>query len=72
MIFVLFVQFKEHDKHPWGSVLSVEACNFTKSSSLPWCFSRSLNCTNSTKSCKASHIETGLPNDGVLNYTHIY
>ena len=32
-----------------------EACNFTKSNTLPWVFSRFLNFTNVTKLRKASH-----------------
>ena len=33
----------------------LNACNFTKSNTPPWVFSRFLNCTNGTKSCKTSH-----------------
>ena len=32
------------------------ACNCTKINTPPWVFSRFLNCTNGTKTCKASHI----------------
>ena len=40
-----------------GVLLSIKlACNFTKSNTPPWVFSRFLNCTNSTKSRKASHM----------------
>ena len=45
-----------------GMILLVKlqalACNFTKSIPPPWFFSRFLNCTNGTKSCKASNIVT--------------
>ena len=34
-----------------------EACNFTKSTTPPWCFLRFLNCTNGTKSRKALQIK---------------
>ena len=38
--------------------------NFTKCNTLPWVFSRFLNCTVGTKSRKASHIfSTPLPSD---------
>ena len=33
-----------------------KACNFTKSNTPPWLFSRFLNCTNGTKSRDASQI----------------
>ena len=36
--------------------LQAEACTFTKSNTPPWVFSRFLNCTNGTKSRKASYI----------------
>ena len=36
--------------------LQTSACNFTKSITPPWVFSPFLNCTNSTKSRKASQI----------------
>ena len=40
---VSFVQFKNHEKHPWSSAtfrrkFQAEVCNFTKSSTLPWLF----------------------------------
>ena len=38
------------------SVTFSKACNFTKSNTTPWVFSRFLNCTNGTKLRKASHI----------------
>ena len=44
---VAFVQFKKREKHLWRSV------TFSKVSG---CFSRFLNCTNATKSSKASHL----------------
>ena len=36
--------------------LNVEACNFTKTKTPPWMFFTFLNCTNGTKSSKASQI----------------
>ena len=42
-------------KKSHGGVLLL-ACNFTKSNTPPWVFSRFLNCTNSTKSRNASQI----------------
>ena len=36
--------------------LQAKTCNFTKSYTLPWVFVTFLNCTNGTKSRKASHI----------------
>ena len=45
---VAFVQFKNCEKHPWRSV--------TKSNIPPWVFFMFLNCTNSTKLRKESHL----------------
>ena len=54
------VQFKKRESTHGGVLLlvklQVEACNFTKITTPPWMFSRFLNCTNGTKSRKASHI----------------
>ena len=50
---VPFAQFKKSEKHPQRTA---EAYNFTKSNTLPWVFSRFLDCTNGAKSWKASHI----------------
>ena len=47
-----FTQFKKRKKHPWSSA----ACNFNKSSTPSWVFSRFLNCTDGTRSRKASHL----------------
>ena len=48
---VLFVQFKECEKHPWRSV------TFSlKVKLLHGCFPSFLNCTDGSKSCKASHL----------------
>ena len=38
--------------------LQAKACNFTKRNTAPWVFSCFLNCINSTKSRKGSHIST--------------
>ena len=68
---VPFVQFKKREKHPGGMLLLVklqveavptDPLNSTLNSTLlkvtllHWCFSRFLNCTNRTKSRKASDI----------------
>ena len=54
------VQFKNVKNIHGGVLLLVKLqakfCNFTKSNTPPWMFSRFLNCTNGTKSCNASHI----------------
>ena len=53
-VVVLFVQFKKHEKHPWRSFIFSKVA-FTKSNTRT-CFSHFLNCTNNTKSRKATHI----------------
>ena len=57
---VPFVRFKKSE-NTHGRVLllvklQVSACNFTKSNTPPWVFSRFLNRTNDTKSRNASQI----------------
>ena len=55
--FVLFVQFRKLEKHPWRSVtLSEVACLLLKVILLHGCFSRFLNCADGAKSLNASHI----------------
>ena len=39
-------------------MLQAFACNFTKSNTPPWVFSRLLSRTNGTKSRKASHVNS--------------
>ena len=46
-----FIQFMKREKHPWRSV------TFRKLTLSHGCFSCFLNCKNSTKSRKASHIQ---------------
>ena len=56
---VPFVHLKNMKKHEGVLllvILQAEACNFTKSNTLPWVFSCFLNSTNSTKSRKASQM----------------
>ena len=48
---VPFMQYKKREKQPWRSVTFS-----SKSNTPPWLFFTSLDCTNSTKSCKTSHI----------------
>ena len=48
---VPFVQFIKREKHPWRDV------TLLKVTLIHGCFLRFLNCTNGTKSCKASHIQ---------------
>ena len=53
----LFVQFRKGEKYPWRSVtFMLKPATFRKVTLLHGCFSRFLNCTNGTKSRKASHI----------------
>ena len=42
----------------FGTICAISKChcNFTESNTHPWCFSLFLNCTNGTKSRKASQI----------------
>ena len=68
---VPFAQFKKCEKHPWRS----ESCRLSpatllKVALLHGCFSRFVNCANSTKSRKASHIvEVG---SWLLDFRHFY
>ena len=52
--FVPFVKSKKREKHPWRSVTFSKVAKVTL---LHGCFSHFLNCTNGTKSRKASHME---------------
>ena len=52
---VPFAQFKKREKHPWRSV-TFKPATLLKLALLHGCFSCFLNCTNATKSRKASHI----------------
>ena len=45
-----------------------EACDFTKSNTLPWVFFTLLNCINNPKSRKASHIFKFEPNCKTFDY----
>ena len=56
---VPFVQFKKRKKQPWRSVwwsCRLKPADLLTVTLLHGCFLRYLNCTNSTKSRKASHI----------------
>ena len=54
---VPFVQFQKREEHPWRSVTSSKVVAFSfKLTFLRECFLRFLNCTNSAKTRKASHI----------------
>ena len=55
---VPFVQFKKREKHPWRNVTFSKV--LLKETLFHGCFSRFLNCTNGTKSRKASHIYSGI------------
>ena len=53
---VPFAQFKKREKHTWMSVtFRLLACNFTKSNTPPWVFSRFLNCAM-VPNCATHHI----------------
>ena len=57
---VPFVQFKKREKKPAGfsnftKVKLLKPATLLKVTLLHGCFSRFLNCTNGTKSCKALH-----------------
>ena len=53
---VVFVQFEKREKHPWRNFTFSKVADFSlKVTLLHGCFSRFLNCTNATKSRKASH-----------------
>ena len=59
-LFVTIYATKKNVKNTHGEVillvaLQTKACNITKSNTPPWVFSRFLNYTNGTKSCKAAH-----------------
>ena len=53
--FSTFLQFKKYGKHPWRSVTFSKVAKL-KVTLLHRCFACFLNCTNGTKSRKASHI----------------
>ena len=53
---VPFAQFKKSEKHPCRSVTFSKVATLLKVTHLRGCFSRSLNCTNGNKSCKALHV----------------
>ena len=54
---VPFVQFKKSEKHLWASVtFRLPPAALLKVTLLHMCFSCFLNCTNGTKSRKASHM----------------
>ena len=62
---VLFVQFIKCEKHPWKSVILSKVAGFypaalLKVTILHGCFSRFLDCTNSTKLRNAPQIGIGL------------
>ena len=50
---VPFVQFKKREKHPWRSVTFTKVAGYSNFIYFNWIY---LNCTNSTKSRKASWI----------------
>ena len=54
--FVPFVQFKKCEKHPWRSVTFNKVAGWLNVILFHGCFSRFLNCTNSTKLLKVSQI----------------
>ena len=69
---VPFVQFKKRKKHPWRSVTFSKVAGKKPTTSLKvtllhGCFSRFLNCTNKTKSCKTLHINIKSLNNTFLD-----
>ena len=54
---VLFVQFKNREKHPWRSV-NFKPATLLKLTLLHGCFSPFSNFTNSTKSRSAPHLKS--------------
>ena len=69
---VSLVQFKKRENTHGGVLLLVKlqakAWNFTKVTLLHGCFSQFLNCTNSTKSRKASQIINKITKTRVQNF----
>ena len=64
--FGAIIQFKEHEKHPWGSVVLKVTVALLKLTLFRGCFSRFLNYTNATKSRKASQMSFTLKiNDNI-------
>ena len=62
-------QFKKREKHPWGNVTfscRLKSTILLKVTLLQGCFSRLLNCTNGSKSCNASHIQSNNKNTSAL------
>ena len=53
---VPFVHFFKSEEHPWRSVSFSKVAGLQKVTLLHGCFSRFLNCANSTKSRRVSHI----------------
>ena len=52
------VQLKKREKHAWRNATFNKVAGFTTLTLIHGCFSRLLNCTNGTKSRKASHMVT--------------
>ena len=67
--FGAILQFKEHEKHPWGSVILKVTVALLKQTLFHGCFSiffNFSNCTNVTKSRKASKMSFTLKiNDNI-------
>ena len=68
------VQFKKREKHPWTSATFSKVATLLKVTLFHGCLSRFLNCTNGTKSRKAS-IYLGLVNqsqkDDLFDYNSL-
>ena len=62
-----FVQFKKGNKPPWKTFTFSKFADYLaallKLTPPGVCFSRFLNCTNGTKSCKASQVESSRDNN---------
>ena len=69
--FVPFLQFKKREKHTWRSV-TFKPAPLLKVTFFRGCFSCFLNCTNGTKSRKASHLEFSLTTTNFCDFAIFY
>ena len=65
---VPFIQFKKREKYPWRSATFIKVAGLKTATLIKvvlhhGCFSRFLNCTNGTKSCKKSQMKLSIKID---------